>query len=153
MNFFVGGISMNDNRLLNELVENRVEKRLAQGKRFGAHLIGGVLLSLLTIVAASQEWLPGIVIFLLIMGVLLSLTVHGLWLALNSARETVTQEESARVKQMYPELAGLSLEAEKPKRTGSALAEDLGETLGEDIAEEPIDLDMLAAEEERRRRN
>ncbi len=132
---------MNDNRLLNELVEGRVEKRMRQVKRFGIHLVGGIGLVLLAAPIASEGLLPDMVTLVLVLGIVFSILVHAMWLALGSAREAITREEIERVQRMYPELAGLSLEAEKPKRTGSALAED--------AEDEPIDLDLLADEEKR----
>ncbi len=136
---------MNDNRLLNELVEGRVEKRMGQVKRFGTHMVASVALALLIIFAASQDLLPGAVTFVLVMGIVGSLALHGMWLTFRETREAIAREEIERVQRMYPELAGLSLEAEKPKRAGSALAED--------AEDEPVDLDLLAEEEKRSRRN
>ncbi len=134
---------MNDNRLLAELIEGRVEKRMRQVKRFGIHLVGGIGLVLLAAPIASEGLLPDMVTLVLVLGIVFSILLHAMWLALGSAREAITQEEIARVQRMYPELAGLSLEAEKPKRTGAPLAED-----GE---EAPVDLDLLVDEEERHR--
>ncbi len=134
---------MNDNRLLNELVEGRVEKRMAQVKRFGVHMVGAVGLALLVILGASQDLLPPAATIILVLGTMFSLLLHGMWLSYGAAKEAITKEEVERVQRMYPELAGLSLEDEKPKRAGSALAED--------AEDEPVDLDLLAAEEERRR--
>ncbi len=138
---------MNDNRLLNELVEGRVEKRMGQVKRFGVHMVASVALALLVILGASQDLLPPAATIILVLGTMFSLLLHGMWLSYGAARAAITKEEVERVQRMYPELAGLSLEAEKPKRAGSALAENLAE----DAEEAPIDLDMLADEEERRR--
>jgi len=134
---------MNDNRLLAELVESRVEKRMAQVKRFGVHMVASVALTLLVILGASQDWLPPAATIILVLGTMFSLLLHGTWLSFGAARAAIIKEEIARVQQMYPELAGLSLEAEKPKRDDSALAEE--------TEDEPIDLELLADEEERRR--
>ena len=69
-----------------------------------------------------------------------SIALHITWLNLGATQEAITKEEIERIRQLYPDLDALSLEREKPKRHDSTLAED--------DEDEPLDLDLLAEEEE-----
>ena len=133
---------MNDNRLLVELIQNWVEQRLTRYKRFGVHLIGGLALFYLMIYGASQGQVTERTAIVIALSVFLSLLLHGMWLGLQEARIALTRQEVARLQQLYPDLDGLSLEVEKPKRDDFALAED--------DADEPLDLDRLVGEDEHR---
>ena len=133
---------MNDNRLLVELVQRRVEQRMGRFKRFGIHLIGGLILFYVMIYGASQGQVTEGTAIGITLAVAFSLLLHGMWLGLQEGRTAITRQEIARLQQVYPGLGGLSLDVEKPKREDSPLAED--------SADEPLDLDRLAGDDERR---
>jgi uncharacterized membrane protein YfbV (UPF0208 family) len=136
---------MNDNRLLVELIQHRVEQRMARYKRFGIHLIGGLAFFYLMILGASQGRISEGVAVGIALAVFLSLLLHGMWLGLQEVRTSITRQEIARLQQMYPDLGGLPLDIEKPKREGSPLVED-----GDD---ESLDLDLLTDDEQHQRFN
>ena len=133
---------MDENRLLADLVEGRVEKRMRRARRFGIHLVTGIGLMFLAIFAAKQGLVGDGVMVGLLLGTMFSMALHITWLTLSTTQAAITQEEIEHIQQLYPELAALSLEREKPKRHDSTLAED--------DEEAPLDLDLLAGEDERR---
>jgi hypothetical protein len=101
-----------------DMVEERVERRMAAIKVFIAHAVLSLGLFYLLILggALGQASLGVVIVVTLIL--LASVLAHGIWLGMKEKRLSITRQEMARQRLFEEAIA----QSEKPKRDGSRLA-------------------------------